>query len=170
MIRRPPRSTLFPYTTLFRSDGLADQLLVVPAAVDVRGVQEGDPEVQRPVDRRDGLGAVGGAVHLAHAHAAQAEGGHLQAAEGAPGDGRGAARHARILTPAAGAPPAGQVPRSTPVAASCSATSRSFTLLRWEAWVSRVKAWSGVTLNRSMRMPLACSMTAREAIARRRFS
>src|SRR5690242_21036209 len=23
MIRRPPRSTLFPYTTLFRSDGLA---------------------------------------------------------------------------------------------------------------------------------------------------
>src|SRR2546422_5589549 len=28
MIRRPPRSTLFPYTTLFRSEG------VVPAAVD----------------------------------------------------------------------------------------------------------------------------------------
>src|SRR3712207_8217717 len=28
MIRRPPRSTLFPYTTLFRSDGdLRDQLL-----------------------------------------------------------------------------------------------------------------------------------------------
>src|SRR5438067_9348863 len=25
MIRRPPRSTLFPYTTLFRSDGLAAQ-------------------------------------------------------------------------------------------------------------------------------------------------
>src|SRR3712207_8782126 len=24
MIRRPPRSTLFPYTTLFRSDGLDD--------------------------------------------------------------------------------------------------------------------------------------------------
>src|SRR3712207_7690613 len=24
MIRRPPRSTLFPYTTLFRSDSLAD--------------------------------------------------------------------------------------------------------------------------------------------------
>src|SRR2546422_1775562 len=27
MIRRPPRSTLFPYTTLFRSRGLADDLL-----------------------------------------------------------------------------------------------------------------------------------------------
>src|SRR3712207_8268571 len=26
MIRRPPRSTLFPYTTLFRSDDLADDL------------------------------------------------------------------------------------------------------------------------------------------------
>src|SRR2546430_13741117 len=25
MIRRPPRSTLFPYTTLFRSDGLPPQ-------------------------------------------------------------------------------------------------------------------------------------------------
>src|SRR5258708_12031430 len=30
MIRRPPRSTLFPYTTLFRSDSLGiDQLLSV---------------------------------------------------------------------------------------------------------------------------------------------
>src|SRR3712207_7637691 len=26
MIRRPPRSTLFPYTTLFRSDGLVDAI------------------------------------------------------------------------------------------------------------------------------------------------
>src|SRR5256885_12835686 len=30
MIRRPPRSTLFPYTTLFRSDGIA-------ALVDLKG-------------------------------------------------------------------------------------------------------------------------------------
>src|SRR5256885_9021198 len=29
MIRRPPRSTLFPYTTLFRSDAVADALLVL---------------------------------------------------------------------------------------------------------------------------------------------
>src|SRR3712207_7141993 len=28
MIRRPPRSTLFPYTTLFRSAGAAEQLLL----------------------------------------------------------------------------------------------------------------------------------------------
>src|SRR5260370_10829888 len=30
MIRRPPRSTLFPYTTLFRSDGRARHLLDQP--------------------------------------------------------------------------------------------------------------------------------------------
>src|SRR6266446_10607508 len=38
MIRRPPRSTLFPYTTLFRSD---DRLY---------GAREGEPEDQRPQD------------------------------------------------------------------------------------------------------------------------
>src|SRR3712207_8864568 len=27
MIRRPPRSTLFPYTTLFRSDALSERLM-----------------------------------------------------------------------------------------------------------------------------------------------
>src|SRR5260370_2906977 len=42
MIRRPPRSTLFPYTTLFRSD-LADQ-------VDDPGEQF--PRAQRQVNRR----------------------------------------------------------------------------------------------------------------------
>src|SRR3712207_7717338 len=29
MIRRPPRSTLFPYTTLFRSEDLVDELRLV---------------------------------------------------------------------------------------------------------------------------------------------
>src|SRR2546425_9998727 len=32
MIRRPPRSTLFPYTTLFRSAALSDVVVVVEAA------------------------------------------------------------------------------------------------------------------------------------------
>src|SRR5256885_12458697 len=36
MIRRPPRSTLFPYTTLFRSVRLSD---VHPDAIDPRAVQ-----------------------------------------------------------------------------------------------------------------------------------
>src|SRR5690348_17384879 len=43
MIRRPPRSTLFPYTTLFRSStlitALADQLVrtpIIPAEISLR--------------------------------------------------------------------------------------------------------------------------------------
>src|SRR3712207_7070660 len=41
MIRRPPRSTLFPYTTLFRSDGDGDGL---PNATEV-GIGS-DPDAQ----------------------------------------------------------------------------------------------------------------------------
>src|SRR2546421_7253944 len=38
MIRRPPRSTLFPYTTLFRSPDIGGRaLFVAPAAKAVRG-------------------------------------------------------------------------------------------------------------------------------------
>src|SRR3989475_13247431 len=57
MIRRPPRSTLFPYTTLFRSriDGLPDVPLVAGAAVsaerELAGVHllEGRVHVAQPV-------------------------------------------------------------------------------------------------------------------------
>src|SRR5256885_11024315 len=45
MIRRPPRSTLFPYTTLFRS----------PGAVAAQGSDQGDARVPRRAH---------GAVHL----------------------------------------------------------------------------------------------------------
>src|SRR3712207_7795933 len=43
MIRRPPRSTLFPYTTLFRSDQAADAALARTGAesVDVIGFSAG---------------------------------------------------------------------------------------------------------------------------------
>src|SRR2546426_2026610 len=37
MIRRPPRSTLFPYTTLFRSVVLLRVPLGLPVGVDARG-------------------------------------------------------------------------------------------------------------------------------------
>src|SRR3712207_7162703 len=52
MIRRPPRSTLFPYTTLFRSRGRAERAMVaepaeqaldelaVPARLGLRGAAE----------------------------------------------------------------------------------------------------------------------------------
>src|SRR2546422_4761857 len=47
MIRRPPRSTLFPYTTLFRSDK-------VPARL-VPGEQDGDAARERRVALEDGM-------------------------------------------------------------------------------------------------------------------
>src|SRR3712207_7920756 len=37
MIRRPPRSTLFPYTTLFRSAQRAGNVVLMTGAVDARG-------------------------------------------------------------------------------------------------------------------------------------
>src|SRR2546430_3780958 len=48
MIRRPPRSTLFPYTTLFRSIPLA-HWFVEPGSVDVR---DGLPLSRLPKDLR----------------------------------------------------------------------------------------------------------------------
>src|SRR2546422_11344733 len=47
MIRRPPRSTLFPYTTLFRS--LAQDTVVAPLGADARHVAA--DEVGRPSAR-----------------------------------------------------------------------------------------------------------------------
>src|SRR2546430_13656656 len=52
MIRRPPRSTLFPYTTLFRSDvavvgagviGLTSALRLAEAGLRPLGIERGDP-------------------------------------------------------------------------------------------------------------------------------
>src|SRR2546429_4570713 len=61
MIRRPPRSTLFPYTTLFRSrDVRGDEHLVAPVADDEGGVAaaKGDERVRRgAVDASDGISA-----------------------------------------------------------------------------------------------------------------
>src|SRR5256885_11123943 len=55
MIRRPPRSTLFPYTTLFRSDLKGDQCgelddgVIVEAAVQApRRSEEHTSELQSP--------------------------------------------------------------------------------------------------------------------------
>src|SRR2546422_6439277 len=48
MIRRPPRSTLFPYTTLFRSDGVGRQPRDVLAV-------EHDPAARRPEHTREAV-------------------------------------------------------------------------------------------------------------------
>src|SRR5260370_28877354 len=55
MIRRPPRSTLFPYTTLFRSLGEAPSLLGTVTDVQTPGEEiSGTPllEVETSVSRR----------------------------------------------------------------------------------------------------------------------
>src|SRR3712207_6954817 len=46
MIRRPPRSTLFPYTTLFRSHRTGDCVSTVPPEILDRYAAEG-PELER---------------------------------------------------------------------------------------------------------------------------
>src|SRR2546430_11770942 len=49
MIRRPPRSTLFPYTTLFRSRGGAAAVRRVPAGPRLSGCEDaGDGRARNP--------------------------------------------------------------------------------------------------------------------------
>src|SRR3712207_9260629 len=64
MIRRPPRSTLFPYTTLFRSQALAlEHVLEVHVAADVE--LHGAVELHAAVLEELGQHAVGdGGAHL----------------------------------------------------------------------------------------------------------
>src|SRR3712207_7477827 len=55
MIRRPPRSTLFPYTTLFRS---MSQLETEPPAIDIGEYKYGFSDPEKPVFKtRAGLDA-----------------------------------------------------------------------------------------------------------------
>src|SRR5256885_10760199 len=54
MIRRPPRSTLFPYTTLFRSDSrLRQQVVIIDVCLGRRSGLEGVVQVGL-IDFRDG--------------------------------------------------------------------------------------------------------------------
>src|SRR3712207_7430641 len=61
MIRRPPRSTLFPYTTLFRS--LVMEVTATPRVV--RGDRSRGIPARRDVVRTAASALVGGAVPLA---------------------------------------------------------------------------------------------------------
>src|SRR3712207_8402305 len=58
MIRRPPRSTLFPYTTLFRSHGAKHVRRAEPA----RGVEAGADGERPGREPRRGRGEVGHAL------------------------------------------------------------------------------------------------------------
>src|SRR5205807_1259815 len=57
-------------------DGAADELLVGVGPIHVGRVEERDAQFDSPVDGDEGFVAVAGAVELAHAHAAEALGGH----------------------------------------------------------------------------------------------
>src|SRR2546422_5792277 len=48
MIRRPPRSTLFPYTTLFRSLVDGERRVAAPGAVLLTAVADGHPALKVP--------------------------------------------------------------------------------------------------------------------------
>src|SRR3712207_8144095 len=71
MIRRPPRSTLFPYTTLFRSEQGMERL----AAVEEARTVEDDAD-DRDHGRHDQDGA--GAVELAEGHRSEEHTSELQ--------------------------------------------------------------------------------------------
>src|SRR5690349_24026454 len=63
MIRRPPRSTLFPYTTLFRSDaGAADSQHFRERVVRDRELSRAQPERRLQQPARQPLGDGGPAV------------------------------------------------------------------------------------------------------------
>src|SRR3712207_8561561 len=79
MIRRPPRSTLFPYATLFRSPALADLALAV-GVVGVATHQRGQVERSRqpvapgPEDLLEaGIGVLGSAEAGEHPHGPRSE-------------------------------------------------------------------------------------------------
>src|SRR3989304_671100 len=93
MIRRPPRSTLFPYTTLFRSDGedrgVGGEERVEPPRVHAADPEEGDEgrrgEPRGDEEQRDGD-----------------EGGAADPGEGEPSDVHGRATGGRGLRPSLG--------------------------------------------------------------------
>src|SRR2546427_2977081 len=60
MIRRPPRSTLFPYTTLFRSVLTFDKVHVLAAGIS-EDIAEG---VDTPFSLGSKIDVVGGIIHL----------------------------------------------------------------------------------------------------------
>src|SRR3712207_9405010 len=69
MIRRPPRSTLFPYTTLFRSvageSGVVAQVLPAGEAVAAGAVRVAEPGYADPVPGREPFDAHADLLHRA---------------------------------------------------------------------------------------------------------
>src|SRR3712207_9111114 len=79
MIRRPPRSTLFPYTTLFRSSSGIHDDFVAALAEQAQGTKTGAPDdedvLYSPLNNPDQLARVEGFVDRLPDHARVVTGG-----------------------------------------------------------------------------------------------
>src|SRR2546422_10465989 len=75
MIRRPPRSTLFPYTTLFRSPGLDDHARLGDAAGDIGRAAH---DALAPEDGADALDRLDAVLEWNHEGIAAADGTQLR--------------------------------------------------------------------------------------------
>src|SRR2546425_6874524 len=95
MIRRPPRSTLFPYTTLFRSLDLRDVVLVVGGVY--AGAATNSAETIAATAVGDSLGPFSGPVGLATRSIAFQNGGPLVCPTGGPRRGADGARRGPVL-------------------------------------------------------------------------
>src|SRR3712207_9591855 len=64
MIRRPPRSTLFPYTTLFRSAVAELNRAGIPTGILIAPLMPGISDAPEQVERIIALATEAGAVHI----------------------------------------------------------------------------------------------------------
>src|SRR3712207_9287413 len=101
MMRRPPRSTLFPYTTLFRSLADEDRVVLRPAGQDLHDALD----LLGPPDHRVELGVARGLGQVA-AELVEDQRGRRRALGGAA---RGGRRLAPVAAGALGGPLAGGV-------------------------------------------------------------
>src|SRR2546421_6514891 len=103
MIRRPPRSTLFPYTTLFRSVLVAGRQARREAPLDVAG-RGGRAAAERLGDGGDQVAGAGRVLHVdVEAHAGPAGGERVGAASRPAVDAGHGDEHGREVTHRAGA-------------------------------------------------------------------
>src|SRR2546421_10941564 len=100
MIRRPPRSTLFPYTTLFRSPDAASESAESAASVECSGKAEEASQSKREIQSgRPGVQVSSETPKLSGVQSACANGPLLAACAPRPGDARRIGGLARLLSP-----------------------------------------------------------------------
>src|SRR2546421_2608351 len=105
MIRRPPRSTLFPYTTLFRSPDAASESAESAASVECSGKAEEASQSKREIQiGRPGVQVSSETPKLSGVQSGCANGPLLAACAPRPGDARRIGGLARLLSPGRIAP------------------------------------------------------------------